>query len=74
MQKTFYEYLQNVGYKSSSYNGVGEEFNTFPSINPEKSIDYIWYKGENVKIESAYTFGNSSATDHKGIKAIFNIT
>ena len=70
----FYKYLKKVGYKSSSYEGVGEELNTFPSDNPEKCIDYIWYKGENVKIDSVYTFGNSSATDHKGIKAIFNIT
>ena len=52
----------------------GEELNTFPSNNPEKCIDYIWFKGENIKIDSAYTFGSSDATDHKGIKAIFNIT
>ena len=72
--KEFYEYLQNVGYKSSCNESLGEELNTFPSINPEKCIDYIWFKGENVKLESAYTFGSSDATDHKGIKAIFNIT
>ena len=70
----FYTYLKKLGYNSSSYEYVGEEVNTFPSDNPIKCIDYIWYKGENVKIDSVYTFGNSSATDHKGIKAIFNIT
>ena len=70
----FYKYLKKVGYKSASFESSGEELNTFPSVNPEKCIDYIWFKGENIKIESAYTFGSSDATDHKGIKAIFNIT
>jgi len=70
----FYKYLKNSGYKSSCSEAVGEELNTFPSNNPEKCIDYIWFKGENIKIDSAYTFGSSDATDHKGIKAIFNIT
>ena len=72
--KDFYKYLQNVGYKSSCNESFGEELNTFPSINPEKCIDYVWFKGANIKLESAYTFGSSDATDHKGIKAIFNIT
>ena len=70
----FYKYLKKVGYKSSSFENCGEELNTFPSNKPEKCIDYIWYKGGNVKLDSAYTFGSSDATDHKGIKAIFNIT
>lgn len=70
----FYKYLNTVGYKSSCYESCNEELNTFPSINPEKCIDYIWFKGENISIDSAYTFGSSDATDHKGIKAIFNIT
>ena len=52
----------------------GEELNTFPSDKPKKCIDYIWFKGKNIKVDSAYTFGSSDATDHKGIKAIFNIT
>ena len=70
----FYEYLKYSGYKSSCSEAVGEELNTFPSDNPEKCIDYVWFKGKNIKLESAYTFGSSDATDHKGIKAIFNIT
>ena len=70
----FYKYLKNSGYKSSCSEALGEELNTFPSNDPEKCIDYIWFKGENIKIDSAYTFGSSDATDHKGIKAIFNIT
>ena len=73
-EKDFYQYLKNSGYKSSCFESNGEELHTFPSNNPEKCIDYVWFKGENIKLESAYTFGSSDATDHKGIKAIFNIT
>ena len=70
----FYEYLKKEGYKSASFENCGEELNTFPSINPVKCIDYIWFRGNNIKIDSSHTFGSSDATDHKGIKAIFNIT
>ena len=72
--KDFYKYLKNSGYKSSCSEAVGEELNTFPSDKPEKCIDYILFKGKNIKVDSAYTFGSSDATDHKGLKAIFNIT
>ena len=70
----FYKYMKKVGYKSACYENCGEELHTFPSDKPEKCIDYVWFKGKNIKLESAYTFGSSDATDHKGIKAIFNIT
>ena len=29
----------------------GEELHTFPSDKPEKCIDYIWFKGRNVKLD-----------------------
>ena len=44
-----------------------------PSNNPIKCIDYIWIKGDNIEVVDACIFGNSKATDHKGIKVSLNI-
>ena len=45
----------------------------WPTKKPMTCIDYIWVKGENVKICSANVFGKEGDTDHKGIKCCLDI-
>ena len=66
-------YLINSGFKSCVKEFVGEDLNTFPSDCPKKCIDYIWVKGEDMKIKNALLFGSQYATDHKGIKVQLEI-
>ena len=68
-----YKFLKENGYKSVIKEVYGEEKNTFPCIKPIKCIDYIWIKGDRIKIIEANIFGNHKATDHKGIKTILEI-
>jgi len=51
---------------------MGEDLNTFPCVKPIKCIDYIMIKGD-IKITSASLFGNSKASDHKGIKVRLDV-
>ena len=50
-----------------------KDIKTWPAINPQTCIDYIWIKGKNVKICSANIFGNALNTDHKGVKCCLDI-
>ena len=68
-----YKFLKDNGYKSVINEKYGKELNTFPSNNPIKCIAYIWIKGDNIKVVEANIFGNSKATDHKGIKVSLDI-
>ena len=68
-----YKYLTTQGFKSTIKETFGREIKTWPAHKPETCIDYIWVKGKNVEICSAETFGESSETDHKGIKCCLDI-
>ena len=52
---------------------INDCLSSIPSNNPIKCIDYIWIKGDNIKVVEANIFGNSKATDHKGIKVSLDI-
>ncbi len=67
-----YKWLKKGGYKNSVYKVIGEDLNTFPCVKPIKCIDYVMVKGD-IKITSASLFGNSKASDHKGIKVRLDI-
>ncbi len=67
-----YKWLKKGGYKNSVYKVIGEDLNTFPCVKPIKCIDYIMIKGD-IKITSASLFGNSKASDHKGIKVRLDV-
>jgi endonuclease/exonuclease/phosphatase family metal-dependent hydrolase len=68
-----YKYLVQNKFKSSVKEIHDRDIKTWPANKPESCIDYIWIRGENVKIINAEVFGNSLETDHKGIKCCFDI-
>ena len=68
-----YNYLSNNGFKSVIKEKHDKDIKTWPAINPKSCIDYIWIKGEDVKICSANIFGNALNTDHKGVKCCLDI-
>jgi len=68
-----YKYLTQNGFKSAIKEKHNKDIKTWPAINPQTCIDYIWIKGKNVKICSANIFGNSLNTDHKGVKCCLDI-
>ena len=68
-----YKYLTNNGFKSVIKEKHDKDIKTWPAINPKSCIDYIWIKGEDVKICSANIFGNALNTDHKGVKCCLDI-
>ena len=68
-----YTFLENNNYRSAVKEYTGNDLNTFPSKNPKKCIDYVWIKGNSVRVERASLFGTKEATDHKGIKITLDI-
>ena len=68
-----YKYLIKKQYKSSVYEYNGKEINTFPCINPISSIDYVMYRGKDIKLIKAKVYNNYMASDHKYINVIFDI-
>lgn len=68
-----YTFLEENGYRSASVVWSNEEQHTYPSNKPIKCIDYIWLKGEGVEVADYTLFGDSKATDHKGIKVSLEI-
>ena len=68
-----YKYLKKKGFISVIKETHGHEIKTWPSKKPTKCIDYIWIKGDHIKIKKAEIFQNSKASDHHGIKATFDI-
>ena len=67
-----YKHLKKGGYKNAVYKVMGEDLNTFPCVKPTECIDYVMVKGD-IKIKSASLFGNSKASDHKGIKVRLDV-
>lgn len=68
-----YDFLIKNGFKSCSMEFKNKELFTFPSNKPRKCIDYIWIKGDNIKIKNYEVFGNETYTDHLGMKAGIDI-
>jgi len=68
-----YKILENAGFKSVNKTINDKEIHTFPSKNPTKCIDYIWVKGDNIKIKDFSCFGTEKESDHKCLKASLDI-
>ena len=68
-----YKYLYNQGFKSVIKEKHKKDIKTWPTKKPITCIDYIWVKGENIKICSANVFGKEGDTDHKGVKCCLDI-
>ena len=68
-----YKLLQESGFKSTNKIINSKEIPTFPSKNPTKCIDYIWIKGENIKVKKFSCFGTEKESDHKGLKVSLDI-
>ena len=70
---TVYKYLTDNGFKSVIKEKHNKDIKTWPALNPQSCIDYIWFKGEDIEICSASIFGNALNTDHKGVKCCLDI-
>jgi len=70
-KSNIFRYMIKKGY-NSVHETLGEYVNTYPCDNPEECIDFVMIKG-NIKIEKASLFGDSNASDHKGIKVTLDI-
>ena len=68
-----YKILENAGFKSANKIINNKEINTFPSKNPIKCIDYIWVKGDNIKVKDFSCFGTEKESDHMGLKVSLDI-
>ena len=68
-----YKFLIENKFISCSMQIKNKELFTFPSKKPRECIDYIWIKGDNIKIKNYEVFGDKSYTDHLGIKASIDI-
>ena len=66
-----YKYMKKKGY-NCVFDLLGKKINTFPCKMPNKCIDFIMIKGD-ISATNAFTFGNSDASDHKGIKVTLDI-
>ena len=69
-----YKFLIENGYKSCMVEKNGSNINTYPCENPDKCIDFIMYKGENICVKHAELFGTKEESDHKGIKVTLEVT
>lgn len=69
-----YKLLENEGYKSTNKIINNEEKYTFPSGKPNKCIDYIWIKGNNITVKDFSCFGTEKESDHKGLKVSLDIS
>lgn len=68
-----YKYCIDNGYKNSFLEIYKEEINTFPCECPEKCIDYIFYRGDDIIVKNSKIFGSIGSSDHKGLKTSFEI-
>ena len=71
---TVYKMMKENGFREAIVEKNNKHFLTFPAKNPEKTIDYIWIKGNQLKVHKVKTFGTEKHSDHLGLYAEINLT
>ena len=70
---SIYKIMEDVGFRSAMKEKYGKEKYTFPRHKPNMTLDYIWVRGNQLKVKKVKRIGTKGASDHYGLYAVISL-